>query len=273
MAAIAAAAFLLYRRRKKQQTNALLSGHYGSGPGKIGVGQNGWSSNGSSPGQGPEKKSGLAGGMWRPESPTEYPGVSPVPVRFRVTNPDDDAQSEFSTRTGQASRGGSRLSLDTIRTGNSGRDDEYGKKAQRRSLIDGFTLYPPSPHYATLNSRSNGSQASPATPDSQRPLRGLPSVEDINEAWPTYSSAASSTTEDHYMDQPASSAGALGGRRGQQPPEEQDVEEMLYDDQNSYAGSTLTRDDFDRSSFLSRTESVGSNAYGSPFADSQRVRR
>ena len=96
-------------------------------------------------------------------------------------------------------------------------------------------------------------------------------MDDSHEAWPTYSSAASTSTEDHYMDHPASSAGALGGKRGQ-PTGEQDLEEMLYDDE-SYAPSTLAGSEFDRISVMTRTMSTGSNAYGSPFADSQRIRQ
>ena len=266
--AIAASAFLLYRRRKKRQTEAILQ-HGGAGG--LGPNGNGWHSNGSSPGNGREKKGGLAGGMWRPESPTEFPGMAPVPVRFRVTNPDDDARSEFSLRSGQASRGGmsgndSRLSIDTVRTGD---DGSYSRRGQRQSLIEGDALYPPSPNYATLASKNGSQTPSPTTASSHRPLRGPPSMDDSHEAWPTYSSAASTSTEDHYMDHPASSAGALGKRAP--PASEQDLEEMLYDDE-SYAPSNMTRSEFDKQSFVSRSGSVGSNAYGSPFADSQRVR-
>lgn len=228
VAALALAAFLVYRRRKRRQQEELLrhnsTGAPSSYPGSAGPSTPGGSWGGLGGPKGREKY-GMgggagAGGMWRPESPTEYPGITSAPVRFRVTNPDDDSRSEFSMRTGGATHGGgasdrernrrqSAGSVDTVRTRSTSHNEgeEYHRRTQRRSLIEGdanaHVLYPPRPRvetagsghshshsqsatrqWATLPSHSAHSPMTPDTPASQRPLRGPPSAsfDDLSDA-------------------------------------------------------------------------------------------
>jgi hypothetical protein len=230
---------------------------------------------------GREKQQG--GGMWRPESPVDYPGIANIPVRFRVTNPDDDAAS---------ARRAARESEDTIRSGRSRGDrDDYASErdrsgsyraSNRRSLIeeDHNALYPPTNSHFSMTTVSSGSRR-----------RASSSVGD-DEAWPTYQSTVSST-EDHYMDHPASSAGILSGqasandlrsansssaaaqarnggapwRQVHPPPSESDVEEVYSEveyteSEASHADSRLTR---------SHSALSGSSNWESPFADTRRV--
>lgn len=361
-------AFLMYRRKKKAQHQAFLAGRMNGMNGGGGYGPHGSDSdNGtyisSAYGSGREKfvspmgsnshNSGIAGlggaaaggGMWRPESPTEYPGITSAPVRFRVTNPDDDARSERSfkmlngsTASTRAGLNGSsmRPSQDTVRSGSTGlpwrRASSDGRstndRSQRQSLIesDANALYPPTSSYNTARGGGRGGSLSGngvKSPNSAR-LRldtsntsngSSGSFEDADQPWPTYSSAASSETEDHYTDLPASSAGILGLHRGRivsssssnmntsisrngaertstsrrrgTGSDEMDLEEMYRDEvysstreseneeiaSNSGFDHDPSWESFTRPSPHSQGMTPSpSNAYGSPFADSQRVR-
>lgn len=316
----AAVAFLMYRKKKRAQHQSLLAGRL-SGAGSGGGGSGGSdSSTYKGSGNGREKfmspmggGPAAGGGMWRPESPTEYPGITSAPVRFRVTNPDDDARSERSFRMGgiRGGRGGDaglRASEDTVRSGSTGlpwstqSESQFAnERSQRQSLIesDANALYPPSSYRGPPGSPRSRFGAAAQAGGSTTGSSGL--YEEADQPWPTYSSAASSETEDHYTDLPASSADILamhrrrmdsissnttgggsegnnlrviGGNRGPLSSDEMDVEEMyrdevysrdLHSDEMSIdpAWDSLTRPGMNPSP---------SQAYGSPFADSQRVK-
>lgn len=273
---VSALIFWYYRRKHKKQTQELLNargGFNGYPGGGFGNHNDATLAGGSSgyPGRPGEKFASPmenAGGGWRPESPTEYPGGAGAPVRFRVMNPDDDERSEASVRTTRSA----------YKTRNG--------QNQRRSLIEGDhnSLYPPtvSTHRSGTRSRSGtttyGSEAG-------------------DQPWPTFSSNASST-EDHYMDHPASSAGNIAVGSGasrndgstgltsdasflhsRQPSKWSasstdlsdvgDEEGYTDDDLQSQASGQTYRSGGHTGLF--RAGSSSSNAYGSPFADSQRV--
>lgn len=272
-----AAIFWYFRRRSQRHRQELLSATRGPWSGHPGNGSFGASGDAlaSSPGGGTfgrgEKFAspmGNPGGAWRPESPFEYPAGAHPPVRFRVTNPDDDGRSERS------------IVSDTTTIGNGSTRSGH---PQRQSLIEGDhnSLYPP-----TTSTRRSGNRSG----------NGAPSYasDDTDQAWPTFASNASST-EDHYMDHPASSAGNIGSRTVSQHGPSQDSRtpttrhpskwsasstelssaEFGDDEDDSYTvDSHLSASESYQSRHqpgVTRTGSSDSNAYGSPFADSQRV--
>lgn len=306
----AAVAFLMYRRRKKAQHQSFLAGRLsgttsGDGGGGSGGGSPyGGSANGREKFFSPVGAGGAVhggGGMWRPESPTEYPGITSAPVRFRVTNPDDDARSERSFRMGggRSTASSARPSEDTVRTHatkpwSSGNEGPYrNDRSQRRSLIesDANALYPPTSYNHTLApANSPTSRFGQSLPSTGGSTGSTGSFEDADQPWPTYSSVASSETEDHYTDLPASSAGILshnrsridsvsrnmtrggaGGVGGRS--DEMDVEEMYRNEVYSrdLHSEELSIDPSWESLTRPGMTTSPSNAYGSPFADSQRV--
>lgn len=283
----AAVVFLLYRRKKNARHQSLLTGRTNSNMNGDGSGGGGSDNNtliGSANGR--EKfvsPMGNGGGMWRPESPTEYPGITSAPLRFRVTNPDDDNRSERSFRLGGGAGGpniagfggGMRASGDAVRS-------------QRQSLIESDALYPPTSYRGPTTGSGPVSAFSNAS---------TTSFEDADQPWPTYSSIASSETEDHYTDLPASSAGILGNNRARidsissnmtrgdsqrmrglsgesAESDEMDVEEMYRDEVYSKElhSEELRHDPAWDSFTRPGISNSPSNAYGSPFADSQRVK-
>jgi hypothetical protein len=359
--ALAAGAFFIYRRRKRAQQDHLSTAQLSAMNGGAGGGRNGSYMNGNGgSGNGREKfmspmtggtagsgaggAGGAAGGgMWRPESPTEYPGITSAPVRFRVTNPDDDARSERSFKAfGVGGRNGPRRSSDTVRTNkndprpwsgspstSSGGGYPTGRdRSQRQSLIesDANALYPPttsslsyqrgSPGGANMNTSTYNSGRTWTTSSGIGGGADGPSsssagsYEDADQPWPTYASVASSETEDHYEDLPASSAGILGLNRrntrdtnlgtpssaalsrsnSHNSENESDLgEEDMYRDIEHLRHRDIDGDG--TGSFMDATAhspldleprweshtrpgitNSPSNAYGSPFADSQRVR-
>lgn len=199
-----------------------------------------------------------------------------------------------------------RGSEDTVRTNASNKpwsspDDGLYRsrdRSQRQSLIesDANALYPPTSYRGPANS-----SASRFGPNSAGSTGSTGSFEDADQPWPTYSSAASSETEDHYTDLPASSAGILGNNRAEidsissnttrgglddsnarlrgasdasAESDEMDVEEMYRDEVYSRELHSEELSSDPAWDSLTRPEMTNSpsNAYGSPFADSARVK-
>ena len=282
--------FFYYRRRYKLQ-QAKLAGSQGNGlDGTLG-GQGGRSFMSGAPWLGKGSNHDSGEDAWRPESVIEYPTITNGPGRFRVTNPDDDAQSQFSlAMTGGASRKSKESSRNSKHPGTSKSMEgpiiprlAYNPgitSPQRQSLIEGDhnALYPPTESRFSATTVSSGG-------------RGVSHIDEFEESWPTHVSAASST-EDHYMDHPASSAGILSGRNSNENPRSGSSVSQLRSPTsastwrqihplelggrqvyNQESMSPSPNDGRYRSLHaLSRTESSTSNAAGSPFADSQRVR-
>ncbi|CAD6567174.1 MAG: hypothetical protein CYPHOPRED_001468 [Cyphobasidiales sp. Tagirdzhanova-0007] len=317
--AAAAAVFLYYQRRNKRQQAQLQAGkHHNDGHGGAqaapsgGFGGISWLSKGG----GGEGKRGPSGGMWRPESITEYPSITSGPVRFRVTNPDDDAQSQFSLP--MTGGGGPRGSADTVRssartTGLESPELHLPRRAytpgmpsaQRQSLIeaDHNALYPPTGSRfsaATASSFARARSRTMSGGSSSSSSSTAAAADEPGDPWPTYASTSSST-EDHYMDHPASSAGILSNRNSsEQPRSASSTTAPLRSPMSTWRqvypaemmASSSPHSPSSSSSFAyianitpsppppppppffrsDTAMSSSSNALGSPFADSQRVR-